>query len=335
MKALVTGGAGFLGRYIVRDLKARGVEVRVLGRREYPDLVKEGVECFKGDLKDADSVSEACAGVDVVFHVASHVSLWGDWNTFYQTNVIGTRNVIEACKTQGVKKLIYTSTPSVAFSGKDLVDADESTPDPVSYLSNYPKSKKIAEDEVLAASKDGLLSVSLRPHLIWGPGDNHLIPGIIEKAKGGGLSIVGDGKNVVDFTYVENVSQAHINAMDALEEGAACNGKAYFISQGEPVELWAFLGKMFQHFNVPLPTKRVPVGLAYSVAAVLETVYKLFRLKGEPRITRFLVLQLATSHHFSNAAAKRDIGYVPEVSMEEGMRRYFEDVDGGVGNISA
>lgn len=324
MKVLVTGGAGFLGRYIVEALLARRYSVRALGRKSYPELESLGVECICADLSDSDAIARACEGMDVVFHVASHVSLWGEWQTFYKTNVLGTKNIIAACKLQGVKKLIYTSTPSVAFNGSDLLDADESTQEPSRYLSYYPRSKKMAEDLVLAANaRDGLLTISLRPHLIWGPGDKHLIPSIVEKAKKGRLAIIGEGKNKVDFTYVENVVQAHLCALDALREGAACAGKAYFISQAEPVELWDFLGKMFRHFKAPLPSKRIPTKVAYILASLMEFFYKVLRLKGEPRLTRFLVLQLATSHYFSNAAAKRDLGYEPSVSMEEGMRRYF------------
>lgn len=324
MKVLVTGGAGFLGRYLVEALLARRYAVRVLGRKVYPELEALGVECVQGDLADPAIVSSACSGMDAVFHVASYVALWGDWQTFYRTNVVGTQNIITACKEQGVKKLIYTSTPSVAFSGVDLIDADESTPEPKTYLSNYPKSKKLAENLVLAANQPGhLLTVALRPHLIWGPGDNHLIPSIVEKARAGTLAIIGDGKNKVDFTYVDNVVQAHLCALDALRDGATCSGKAYFISQGEPVELWQFLGRMFSHFGVPLPKKRISTGLAYALASALEFFYKMFSLKGEPRLTRFLVLQLATSHYFSNAAAEKDLGYRPKVSMEEGFKRYF------------
>lgn len=324
MRVLVTGGAGFLGRHIVEALLLRGYAVRVVGRKSYPELESLGVECVSTDLADFVATERACAGIDAVFHVASHVSLWGEWQIFYKTNVLGTENVIAACKSQGVKKLIYTSTPSVAFNGSDLLDADESTPEPSRYLSNYPKSKKIAEEAVLAAnSKNTLLTVSLRPHLIWGPGDKHLIPSIVEKAKRGTLAIIGDGKSKVDFTYVENVVQAHLCALDALRDGAVCAGKAYFISQAEPVELWEFLGKMFRHFKAPLPAKKIPTKVAYALASAMEFFYKVLQLKGEPRLTRFLVLQLATSHYFSNAAAERDLGYRPSVSMEEGLRRYF------------
>ena len=326
MKALVTGGNGFLGRYIVEKLKAEDHDVRVIGRNKYPELEAQGVECLVCDIQDRINLSKACKDVDTVFHVAAKVGLWGPWEEFYRTNVIGTKNLLEACVQAGVKRFIYTSTPSVVSSGKDIVNGDESLPYPKHFTSNYPKSKSIAEKMVIEANnKKGLLTCSLRPHLLWGPRDNHLVPQILARAKQGKLIIVGKGDNVVDFTYVENAADAHILAAKHLEPGSAVAGQCYFISQDEPIGLWDFVNKVLDAHHVPRPKKKISLKTANVAASVLEFIYKTLPLSGEPRLTRFLAQQLATSHHFSLEKAKRDFNYTPSISIKEGIERLIRE----------
>ena len=325
MKALVTGGGGFLGRYIVEKLIARGDSVRVLGRSNYPELDKLGAETVRADLRNADAVSRACAKIDTVFHVAALPAVWGRWRDFYGINVEGTKNVLAGCKARGVPRLVYTGTPSVVFDRSDLCNIDESYPYPKSYNCYYPETKAIAERIVIAANaKDGLVTTSLRPHLVWGPRDNHLIPKVLQRARARQLFIVGDGSNKVDITYVENAADAHLQAADHLREGSPVAGQVYFISQGEPVVLWDFINQILERLGIPRVTKSISYGAARSIGAVLEMVHALFCLHAEPRMTRFLAAQLAKSHYFDISKAKRDFGYSPRITTAQGLERLVD-----------
>lgn len=321
MRALVTGGGGFLGSAIVRRLLAGGHGVRSLSRGHYPALERLGVEQVQGDVADPAAVSRAVANCDIVFHVAAKAGVWGSFRDYHRANVVGTENVIAACRKRGVGRLVFTSSPSVVGGGHDIAGGDESLPYPKRYLAHYPRTKAEAERAVLAANGPDLAAVSLRPHLIWGPGDNHLIPRLIERAKTGQLRIVGDGTNKVDVTYVDNAAAAHVLAADRLTPGSPAAGKAYFISQGEPVVLWEFVNRVLALAGLPPVTRRVSLRKAYAAGAVLEATYRLLGKTDEPRMTRFLAVQLATSHWFDITAARRDLGYEPAVSTEQGLRR--------------
>lgn len=321
MNALVTGGGGFLGGAVVRKLLARGDAVRSFTRTAYPWLTELGVEQAHGDLTDADAVANAVAGCDVVFHVAAKAGVWGRPADFFATNVTGTLNVLAACKRHGVRRLVYTSTPSVVHGGGSIEGSDESLPYPAHFEADYPATKAEAEKAVLAANGPDLATVSLRPHLIWGPGDPHLIPRILARAKAGKLRRIGDNPVTVDVTYVDNAADAHLLAADRLAPGSAVAGKAYFISNGEPVELWAFLNRVLADAGLPPVTKSVSVWKAKLAGRVLERVYRTLRLRAEPPMTRFVASQLSTSHWYDITAARRDLGYVPAVSVEEGLKR--------------
>jgi nucleoside-diphosphate-sugar epimerase len=322
MHSLVTGGGGFLGLYVVEQLVARGDRVRVLCRGDYPRLHELGVEIVRGDVRDATAVRTACEAIDTVFHVAAVAGIWGPWQHFYEINTVGTRNVLAGCHAGGVRKLVYTSSPSVVYDGRDHFGADESLPYPSSFLCHYPRSKAIAEQEVLAANgRDGLATVALRPHLIWGPRDNHLIPRLIERAKSGRLRRIGPGDNLISMVYVENAAAAHLQAEAKLTLGSPVAGQAYFINEPQPVNLWAWINELVARAGLPPVTKSASLRSAYAAGAVLESLWWLLRLSGEPSMTRFLAQQLGGSHHYSIARAERDFGYRPIVSVEEGMRR--------------
>lgn len=321
MNALVTGGGGFLGKTIVRQLLDRGDSVRVLARGDYPELRDWGAETMQGDIADPEAVGAAVDGRDVVFHCAAKAGAWGSYFSYYEPNVLGTQNVIEACQRRGVRKIVYTSSPSVTFAGNDQEGVDESAPYPEKYLANYPKTKAMAEQLVLQRDKGKLATVALRPHLIWGPGDTQLIPRLIERARAGKLRIVGNGKNKVDAVYVDNAARAHLLAADRLAPDAECAYNAYYITNGEPWEMARLVNAILDAAGLPPVTRRISAPAAYVAGAVLEGMYKLRGVDEEPPMTRFIAKQLATAHWYDISAARRDLGYEPTVTMEEGLGR--------------
>jgi nucleoside-diphosphate-sugar epimerase len=323
MNALVTGGGGFLGGAIVRRLVARGDRVASLARGHYPALAVLGVTQHQGDVADGEAVTNAAASCDVVFHVAAKAGIWGPYDQYYQANVVGTRNVLEACRRHGIRRLVYTSSPSVVFTGRDMEGVNESAPYPDHYDAYYPQTKAEAERLVLAANGPGLATVALRPHLIWGPGDNQLIPRIVARARAGRLRRIGSATKRIDTIYVDNAADAHLLAADRLGPGSPVAGRAYFLSQGEPVPTWDFINRILQAAGVAPVTRSMPLWAALTAGWFLETWYGLFRIRSEPPMTRFLARELATSHWFDISAARRDLGYEPKVSIDEGLRRLF------------
>ena len=323
MHALVTGAGGFLGRYLVEQLSARGDRVRSFARGRYVELDALGLEQVQGDLQDAAALERACGGIDCVFHVAAVAGIWGPWKRYYAINTIGSQNVVAACRKTGVRRLVYTGSPSVTFAGTDQCGVDESAPYPARWLAHYPRSKALAEQHVLAAQGGDLLTCALRPHLIWGPRDQHLIPRLIDRARRGQLRQVGDGQNLIDAVYVENAAAAHLLAADALEQGRA-GGKAYFITNGEPVRCWQWINEILALAGLPPVTRGISFRAAYAAGALLEGLWTVLGRTEEPRMTRFLAAQLATSHYFDITAARRDLGYEPAISMAAGMQRLGE-----------
>jgi nucleoside-diphosphate-sugar epimerase len=328
LKALVTGAGGFLGQYIVEQLLARGDDVRALVRRPNGILEGLGAETVQGDVRDATAVAQACEGADVVFHTAAIARIWGPWSWFYETNVLGTRNDIAACRQQGDGRLVITSSPSVTFNGRDQCGVDESVPYPNRWLAHYPHSKALAEQEVLAANDASLATCALRPHLIWGPRDPHLIPRLLERARSGQLRQIGDGSNLIDTVYVENAAAAHLQAAAALAPQSPVAGKAYFITQGEPVRCWTWINEILAIAGFPPVNRRIPLRLAYAVGALFEGLWTVRGATSEPRMTRFLALQLGTSHYFDIQRARNDFGYEPRISLAAGMQRLAADLHG-------
>lgn len=329
---MVTGANGFLGRYLVEALIERGYETTAMTRRRDEGLIGMGIDVVHGDLRNYEAIAEACKGQQVVFHTAAVAGIWGSWKHFHSNNTIATRNVVQACAQAEVEKLVYTSSPSVTFDGDHQTNVNETAGYPKKWLCHYPHSKALGEQCVLQASEDyDLMTCALRPHLIWGPGDRHLIPRLLQRARDKQLRRVGDGRNLVDHIYIENAAVAHIQAAEALEKDSPVCGSAYFISQGDPVNCWAWINEILTLAGVPRVRRSIPFKTAYTIGAALEVYHDLFNIEREPRMTRFLACQLAKNHYFDISRAKRDFGFRAEISTSEGMRRLENSLVGNVG----
>ncbi|MBW3529150.1 NAD-dependent epimerase/dehydratase family protein [Shewanella sp. NKUCC05_KAH] len=345
--AFVTGAGGFLGKAICLRLLAAGIKVTGFARRHYPELEALGVVMLQGDLVNKDLLQQAMQGCDIVFHVASKAGVWGDRDSYFCPNVKGAANVIAACKALKIDKLVYTSTPSVTFAGQDESGIDESTPYATRFLNHYAHSKAIAEKMMLDANQVGdmplenpdvtqvssqvttqatapyaLKTVALRPHLIWGPGDPHLVPRVLSRGRLGKLKLVGREDKLVDTIYIDNAAYAHVlAALELCQAKPKCQGKAYFLSNDEPITMAEMINLILACDALPPVTKRVPQSVAYVVGAVLESVHYLLKKQEEPMMTRFVARQLSCSHYFDISAAKRDLGYRALVSINQGMAR--------------
>ena len=327
MNALVTGGGGFIGSALVCELLRNGFNVKSFSRGDYPELRKSGVSTIQGDLSDFNSVFKASDNIDIVFHVAAKAGIWGIYREYFLTNVTGTENIIQACKIRNIKYLIYTSSASVVFDGTDIKGMDESISYPRRPISHYTATKAMAEKLILEANSETLRTLALRPHLVYGPGDNQLFPRIISRAEKGKLRRIGDGNNLIDVSYIDNVVAAHINAAQAIINNPEAAGNAYFITNGEPVLLWDFLDDILHVSGVEPVTKRVPVWTVILFSFLAEMFHSILIKKGEPVLTRFLVSELTQSHWFDISMARRLLNYNPIISNTEGLKKMMEYIN--------
>lgn len=327
MRILVTGGGGFLGSHIIKELlKNPTYIVTNFSRHNYTDLEDRGVPTIKGDLRKREDVKRALDhGFDAIFHVAAIPGVWGKYSDYYDINFLGTKNLLEEAKEHGIQKFVYTSTPSVVFNKEDLTGQGEELPYATEFLNAYCETKTMAEKLVLEMNNgNDFLTCALRPHLIWGPGDPHIFPRLIQKGKQGKLRVIGDGENLVDIIYVENAAIAHVQAFENLNPGSKVCGQAYFLGQERPVKLWSFINEVLVYAKVEPVSRYLDVGLAYKLGWFLEMIFKLLGInRPEPPMTRFVALNLGKSHYFSHDKAKRDFGYEPVITIEEGLKRTF------------
>lgn len=323
MKVFVTGGGGFLGSYVVRDLIAEGHSVVSFQRSAHPELVALGIEVSQGSLSDREALVRSMRSCDAVIHIAAKAGVWGPSELYYSVNVTGTSNVLSAMEANNIHKLVFCSSPSVVFNGNAFMGEDESLPYGREWTSVYPTTKALAEKMVLQWGRSGKGRViALRPHLMWGAGDPHLFPTVIERVKAGRLRMIGDGSNRVDTTRVENASVAHILALNALDKDAAVN-RPYFISQGEEYLLWDWMNRVFKAIGMPAVEKRIPYPVAYCAGTVMEWIWRLAGSRKVPPMTRFVARAMAKSHWFSIEAARRELGYCPsKYPTDEGIELY-------------
>ena len=327
MKAVVTGASGFLGSNLVRALRAEGHEVVAGSRKPVPELVELGARHAPLDLSDRDGLRNAFKGADIVFHVAAKTGVWGPTREYHESNVVGTANVLAACEQRKVRKLVYTSSPSVTFDGTSHVDASNDLPYSSRFLCAYPRTKAEAERAVLAANgRWGLATCALRPHLIFGTGDPNLIPRLVERARAGRLARVGSGANVVTLCAVETAVAAHVAAARQLEPGSPHAGKAYFIGQERPVVLWQWIARLLERLGLPPVRRSLPLPVAYALGTLCESAWLVSRARGEPPMTRFVALQLARSHSYDMAPARRDFGFREPLSIELATDRLVESL---------
>jgi nucleoside-diphosphate-sugar epimerase len=318
------GGGGFIGSALINELLQRGFRVTSFSRSDYPELRSIGVEVKRGDLSDSKVVSDACEGIDIIFHVASKAGFWGTYREYYKTNVIGTQNIIRACKDKNIKWLIYTSSASVVFDRNDIKWGNESLPYPSRPISYYTGTKAEAEKYVLKANSSSLKTIALRPHIVLGPGDNHLLPRILARAKAGKLRQIGNGRNLVNISYIDNVVEAHISAANVIVDNPDVSGKPYFISNEEPVNLWDFINLILKKSGIKPVSKRIPFSLALIFSGFEEILFKIMMIKNEPLLTSFLVHELSRSHYFDISAARKYLNYNPSVSNIEIPDKLFK-----------
>ncbi len=261
----------------------------------------------------------ALKGVDAVIHNAAKAGIWGPYDDYFRPNVLGTENVLVACRKNGIRKLVFTSSPSVTHADGDIEGGDESLPYAEHYNSPYPATKALAEQMVMEANCPELHTVSLRPHLIWGPGDNHLLPKLLERAQSGKLKLPGPEK-LIDTIYIDNAAKAHLLALDRLQsDPETIGGKTYFISNDEPLPQSQIIGGLLKATGLEVEIQPISPRIAIAAGTLLETGWKFLRLKSEPPLTRWSAEHLSTAHWYDISAAKRDLGYSVETSIAEGM----------------
>jgi len=312
-KVLVTGYGGFLGGAVVRQLLEAGFQVRGLARGDYPQWVALGVEPLRGDITDPALVRAAVAGCDAVVHTAALAGVWGPWSKYFSVNVQATQDLLEAARAAGCRALVHTSSPSVTFAASHQSGCDETAPYPQRWLCHYPHTKALAEQAVLRAGRDGTIrTCALRPHLIWGLGDPHLMPRVVQRTRQGRLRRVGSGTNLIDIVHVDNAARAHVLAVQQLLSGddRIC-GEAFFITDGRPLECWKWITQILEAAGVPVPSRSISYPMAYRLGGILEMVYRLLGLQREPPMTRFVAAQLALDHYFSIDKGRRLLNYQP------------------------
>ena len=321
MKVLVTGATGFLGKYVVKELVAEGYFVRAFGRNKAvgQSLVSDQVEFFKGDLSSKQAVEEACKGVEMVVHAGALSTVWGPWESFYQANVLGTQHVLEASRTNKIKRLVYVSSPSIYAAPKDQIGIKEEDAPTENHLNNYIKSKILSEN--LFPAYPDVPSIILRPRGLFGVGDTSILPRVLKLSQKIGIPLIKEGKQLMDMTCVENVALAIALALKADR----AEGQVYNITNGEPTPFKELIEEALQGLGLPIRYKKLPAFLLSGLASSLEVLYRVLPLKGEPPLTRYTYYLLRYSQTLDISKARKELGYEPRISIMEGITQYVQD----------
>lgn len=322
-KILVTGGGGFVGRALIKRLLDQGFMVSSISRNRYPTLDQWGVKQAIGDLRNRTFVREAIQNHQIIFHVAAKAGYWGSYTEYYQSNVVATRNLLEEGARAGIEQFIYTSSASAVFGGKPIENGHRNKPYPRKPLNAYTKTKALAEQLVLSEESFPFKRLALRPHIIWGPGDRHLVPRLLARAEAGKLKQIGRGNNIIDSVHIENFIDAQLLAMNALETKKQVNRQAYFVTNDDPVNLWDFINQILTQAGLDPVKSHIPARIAKSLSWLLTGFHKTFNPKQEPLLTPFLVDELAKSHWFDITDTKKDLGYEPKISLIQGLNQLF------------
>lgn len=318
---LVTGATGFLGKYVVDELVEHGYQVRAFGRNSKVgrSLENSSVSFFQGDLTKADDVLEACKGMDLVVHAGALSTVWGPWEDFYQANVLGTKYVLEACRQTGIQRLVYISSPSIYAAPKDQLAIKESDAPEENNLNNYIRSK-LASEKLFKDYPDVPIII-LRPRGLFGIGDTSILPRVINLSQKIGIPLIGDGRQLMDMTCVENVALAIRLAIEAPE----AKGEVYNITNGEPRAFRDLLEESLTGLDYPIKYRKIPAFLLSVIATSLEFLYKTLNLKGEPALTRYTYYLLRYSQTLDISKAEKELGYHPKISISEGIEQYVKD----------
>jgi len=347
IRCVVTGGSGFLGRVLIERLISSATRkwiVKVFDIREVDikstykcasDSDYNRISCYKGNLcnyQDILHVITDHGGCDIVFHCASAAPTAQNANNYHlmhSVNVIGTENLITACKESNVSRIVYTSSASVVFDGSDLNKVDESHPIPDSFLDFYSQTKAQAEQLILNTNCiDVLYTVSLRPSGIFGEYDPLFVPSLVDKARKGKMKfIIGNGENGMDWTYVRNVAQAHeLAAIKLFESPKEIAGEAFFITNDEPRSFWGFMGDILFGLGYEKPKIMLPFALIYAIAVIISVITWIMKpvYEIETDLTPSRIRLSVAHRNVSCEKAKLKLGYIPEYSMDEALAKTVE-----------
>jgi nucleoside-diphosphate-sugar epimerase/glyoxylase-like metal-dependent hydrolase (beta-lactamase superfamily II) len=322
-RILITGGTGFIGSHLARTLADEGQSIVCLGRNKYaaPRIFHPRISFIRGDIRHPEDVLRAVQGAEVVYHAAALTQDWARWADFEAVNVKGTQNVIDACRTSRVRRLVHISSAAVFFRFSDFSGIGDDDPlPPATFLQpTYPRSKQMAEVLVQSACAKGLDAVIVRVRGVFGPGDNALLPRVLEAFEAGRLRQIGDGLNLTDLTYIDNAVHG---IMLAAKQGKT--GHAYTITNDEPVRLWVALRSILSELSNAHQPSAIPRFLAFAAATVAESVSAISPTHPRPVLTRYGVTLLSRTQTFNIDKARRELGYEPVVRLSEGIRRTAE-----------
>ena len=320
-KVLVTGATGFLGKYVVEELVEHGYQVRAFGRNRAigQSLVNAFVTFIQGDLTNQEDLTKACQEMDMVVHAGALSTVWGPWEDFYQTNVLGTKYVLEACREAKIERLVYVSSPSIYAAPRDQLDIKESDAPQENRLNNYIRSK-LASEKLFKDYPD-VSSVILRPRGLFGIGDTSILPRVLNLSQKIGIPLIGDGRQLMDMTCVENVALAIRLALETPQAA----GEVYNITNGEPRAFRNLIEETLRGLGYPVRYRKIPAPLVSAISSSLEFIYKSLKLKGEPALTRYTYYLLRYSQTLDISKAERDLGYRPKITISEGIEQYVQD----------